>query len=141
MNVVPFPVLTMSSIVPRDCEPVLTLPLPRRRSLQLLEGARGQVLLYLDWVIHEMVDVDNPQAVCMEIIRASNRLMEIAAAFPAAQETHAECCMANADESDHQGACRPDGIAMGESTLRQCRIEGVVFSLSSLCSQIAGGHS
>ena len=101
MNVVPFPVLTMSSIVPRDWEPVLTLPLPYRPSVRLLEAARGQVLLYLDWVMNEMVLVETPPAVRREIIRASVRLAEIAEALPDAMEALAERRLLNqVDEQD-----------------------------------------
>jgi hypothetical protein len=106
MSVVPFPVLTINAIVPRDWEPVLSLPLPARPSLQLLEAARGQVLLYLDWVMTEMFETDSVETVSHEIIRASGRLVEIAAAMPAATMAHAERCLARADNRLFNGAGR-----------------------------------
>jgi len=120
MTVVPFPILTIEAIVPRDWEPVLTLPIPRRPSLQLLEAARGQVLLYLDWIMTDMVQTDSALAVRQEIERAANRLLEIAAAMPSAIEVHAERCLAVVDERSLawllQWAGQKDG---GEPLVRQ----------------------
>lgn len=90
MNIVPFPVLTLASIAPRDWERVLTLPLPRRPSLELLDAARAQVLSYLDWVMHEMVQTESLPTIRQEIARACDRLTEIADALPAALEASAE---------------------------------------------------
>lgn len=92
-NVVRFPVLMMEDVAPRNWEPILTLPLPKNPSLQLLEAARGQVLLYLDWIMHEMIQVDDVRTVHGEIERATYRLREIAEALPAALEAHAEKCL------------------------------------------------
>ena len=97
MTVVRFPILTMEDIVPRDWEPILTLPLPGNPSLQLLDAARGQVLLYLDWIMHEMIQTDSAWAVRREIERATDRLQEIADALPGAMEAHAERCLTSID--------------------------------------------
>jgi len=80
----------MEDVVPRNWEPILTLPLPKKPSLKLLDAARGQVLLYLDWIMHDMVQVDDVRTVHGELERATYRLMEIAEALPAALEAHAE---------------------------------------------------
>jgi len=93
MNIVRFPILTMEDVVPRDWEPILTLPLPKNPTVQLLDAARGQVLLYLDWIMNEMIQVDNPWKVRREIERATDRLIEIAEALPSAMEAHAERCL------------------------------------------------
>lgn len=83
----------MEDVVPRNWEPILTLPLPKNASIELLDAARGQVLLYLDWIMHEMIQVDDLRTVQREIERATYRLMEIAEALPDALEAHAERCL------------------------------------------------
>jgi hypothetical protein len=93
MTVVRFPILTMQDVVPRDWDPILTLPLPKNPSLELLDVTRRQVLLYLDWIMHEMVQIDDSWTVRRELERATDRLLEIAAALPAALEAHAERCL------------------------------------------------
>jgi hypothetical protein len=90
MAVIPFPVLTLEQIVPHDWEPMLTLPLPRNPSLDLLERTRGQVLLYLDWIMAEMVLIDDPWVVRREIGRATDRLLEIATVLPDAMDRYAD---------------------------------------------------
>ena len=87
----------MQDVVPRDWERILTLRLPKNPSLQLLDAARGQVLLYLDWIMNDMIRVDDPWTVRREIERATDRLLEIAEALPAAMEAHAERCLTSTD--------------------------------------------
>jgi hypothetical protein len=86
MTVVSFPVLTLDKIVPRDWETVLRLPLPARPGLNLLEKARGQMLLYLDEIMHSMIQIDSIHIVHREIHRVTERLLEISAAM----QTHSE---------------------------------------------------
>jgi hypothetical protein len=97
MTVIPFPVLTIEAIIPRDWEPVLSLPLPKRPNLPLLEAARRQVLLYLDWMMTEMVFTEDTSVIHREILRATNRLLEIAEAMPAAIDANTDRCLGISD--------------------------------------------
>lgn len=79
MKIVPFPLLTIAALdEARDVgEAAVTLPLPRKPSLELLEEARRQVLTYLDWVTSDMLQTADLAAVRREIVRAAARLAEI----------------------------------------------------------------
>ena len=73
----------MAALEVNDWEPALTLPLPPQPSLELLEVARQDILTFLDWVSHDVAQVD-PDGAKHQIQRAAARLIEIAAATPAA---------------------------------------------------------
>ena len=80
----------MEDVVPRDWEPILTLHLPKKPSLRILEAVRGQVLLYLDWIMNDLIQVDDASTVRREIERATDRLLKVAAALPGAMDAEAE---------------------------------------------------
>jgi hypothetical protein len=73
----------MAALEVNDWEPALTLPLSQKPSFELLEAARQDILTFLDWVTHDVAQVD-PNKTKHEIQRAAARLIEIAAATPAA---------------------------------------------------------
>jgi hypothetical protein len=64
-------------------EHALICPLPRQSSFQFLEALRKRILVYLEWVTHDLAQGD-PDAAAQEIQRAADRLKVIAAMLPAA---------------------------------------------------------
>jgi hypothetical protein len=64
-------------------EHALTCPLPPQTSFELLDTLRQDIIAYLDWVTHDLVQDDAGPAMA-EIQRAADRLKKIAAMMPAA---------------------------------------------------------
>jgi hypothetical protein len=84
----------------------------------LLDAARGQVLLYLDWVMNDMIQVDDAWTVRREIERATDRLLEIAEALPGAMEAHAERCLTSIDSAKQAKVMRWPGERQGGEAAR-----------------------
>ena len=68
-------------------EHALTCPLPPSISYELLETLRLEVVKYLNWVTHELVQTE-PQQALREIQRAADRLTRITAMIPDAIQRH-----------------------------------------------------
>ena len=70
-------------------EHALTCPLSPSISYELLQALRLEVVKYLSWVTHDLVQTD-PQKALREIQRAADRLTRITAMIPGAMAAHME---------------------------------------------------
>ena len=69
-------------------EPALSLPLPDNPGFDLLQRTRDEVLSYLVWVFNDVAQGAGLDHVRHEIMRAANRLAEIATHWPEALSRH-----------------------------------------------------
>jgi hypothetical protein len=75
------PVLTIKAMDEASWEPALSYALPENPDIELLNPARADVLIYLDFVTNDGAQFEEVSA---EINRAAARLIEIAEHWPAA---------------------------------------------------------
>ena len=58
-------------------EPALSFHLPKNPGVELLDRASEEVLIYLDWVSHDVASAGDADQIRKEITRAAARLIEI----------------------------------------------------------------
>lgn len=81
----------MEAMASEGWEPALSFPLPANPGSKLLREARRLVLSYLDWITSDNgINSEGPDWAVDEIRRASERLIEICAALPAAVDAESE---------------------------------------------------
>jgi hypothetical protein len=82
-------VLTLHALdTAQTWEPALSLPLPDNPGFDLLKHARDDVLSYLDWLFNDLAQGMPLEQVRREIMRAADRLADIAGHWPEALSRH-----------------------------------------------------
>src|SRR6516165_11078636 len=85
------PTLTMKAMEAASWEPALSYILPENPDIELLDRARADVLIYLDFVTHDAAQFEDVRA---QIMRAASRLIEIAEHWPTAMDDHVKAGLA-----------------------------------------------
>lgn len=96
------PLLTMEAMDEPSWEPALTYRLPENPDNELLNRARTEVLIYLDFVTNDGAQCDDVSA---DINRAAARLIEIAERWPAAIDANVQAHLA-AERIAREWECR-----------------------------------
>jgi hypothetical protein len=96
------PTLTMKAMDEASWEPALSYILPENPDIELLDRARADVLIYLDFVTHDAAQFEDVRA---QIMRAASRLIEIAEHWPTAMDDHVKAGL-EADYAKREGEWR-----------------------------------